>query len=91
MNARTTLDDGTRINGLSEFKSYLREQRSHDFARNITERMLRFALGRDTHYYDEQLVQHIVAELESNQWRAQVLLREIVLSDAFRHQNNVIE
>lgn len=90
VNARTTLDDGTRINGLAEFKLYLREKRSRDFARNLTERMLRFALGRDTHYYDEQLVQHIVAELEANRWRAQVLLREIVRSDAFRHQNNSV-
>ena len=90
VNSRTTLDDGTKINGLSEFKIYLREERSEDFVRNLTERMLRFALGRDTQYFDEALVRKIVSQLEADDWRAQTLLREIVHSDAFLKQNNAL-
>ncbi len=82
------INDGTKLDGVVEFKKYLRDVRSGDFARNLTTRMLEFALGREMQYYDEALIRSILKELEADGYRARTLLAAIVRSDAFQKQNN---
>lgn len=91
VNSSTVLDDGTEVDGLVEFKRYLRDKRSRDFARNFVERMLKFAVGRETQYYDEALIQRIVDQLEDDGWKAKSLIKQVVLSDAFRKQDDMLE
>ena len=51
ISAATTLDDGTKVDGLTEFKTYLIEERREDFLRNLTERLFEFSLGRKAAFY----------------------------------------
>ncbi|MCO8124566.1 DUF1588 domain-containing protein [Stieleria sp. TO1_6] len=88
IDARTTLDNGKSIDGLAEFKTYLRQQRHHDFIRNLTIRMFEFALGREMTYHDEAMVRDTTLRLKNNQFRAQTLIQCILESDAMRRQSD---
>ena len=57
------------------------------FKRNLTERLLTYALGRGVEYYDMPLVRSIVKQAEKNNDRFSSIVLGIVKSDAF--QNNV--
>lgn len=90
IDSSTTLENGTRIDGIEQFKEYFLEERKHEFARHLTEKVFEFALGRELQYYDEATVQQILATLEQNEFRARTLLREIVSSPQFLQQNNQV-
>ena len=57
------------------------------FLKNITRRMLAYALGRPLEYYDEPVVANIVAELRENELRAHALILAIVNSHPFQHRS----
>ncbi|MDF1753346.1 MAG: DUF1592 domain-containing protein [Verrucomicrobiales bacterium] len=80
--------DGFTFTGVDELKRWLKAERKEAFLRNISERMLAFALGRELKTFDEGPVLEILAALEANENRAITLLEEIVLSYPFHHQNN---
>ena len=79
---------GFAFSGAAELKAWLRNERKDAFVRNVTERMLAFALGRRIETFDEGPLRKIMAALESNSYRASTLVEEIVLSYPFLHQNN---
>ncbi len=88
IDASAEIDDGTKLDGVVEFKTYLRDVRSEDFARNLTTRLLEFALGREMQYYDEAMIRQILAELKADGYHAQTLLAAIIRTEAFQKQNN---
>ena len=57
--------------------------RQDQFSRNLTERMLTYALGRGLQYHDKCVVDDITQQLEENEYRFHILINEIVKSDAF--------
>lgn len=79
---------GAKFNGFAEFKTLLLS-RKRDFARQITSKMLGYALGRSLVDRDDGTIEAIVDKLEANDYRSDVLLREIVLSVPFRNRNEV--
>jgi hypothetical protein len=87
VSAATTLDDGTQVNGLAEFKEYVIKERRDDFIRNITERLFEFALGRKAVFTDEAMIRDIMKQVEADDFRARTLIREIVASEAFQTQS----
>jgi hypothetical protein len=62
--------------------------RKDEFLRNVTEKMLAYALGRGLEYYDQPTVKEIRDALAKNQLRSSTLVLEIVKSYPFRYRRN---
>jgi hypothetical protein len=75
--------DGTKFSGIHELKQALFKRREL-FLQNLTAKLMGYALGRGLNPEDRCAVDAIVRKLEQNQASAQLLVREIVLSEAFQ-------
>ena len=85
------LPDGTPFVGPAGLKRALLEHRHDDLVRQVTSKMLAYALGRQLEYYDEPAVRTIVAALEADGFRFQTLLQEIAASYPFQYKKNRVE
>jgi hypothetical protein len=85
IDASGELPDGTRIDGPWELRALLM-QRKDLFVRNLTTKLLGYALGRGLTLQDACTVNSIVAEVRANDYDAQTLIEAIVLSAPFRYQ-----
>jgi hypothetical protein len=79
------LPDGTKFDGVQELKAILMN-RKDVVIRNLTSKMLGYALGRGLRMEDSCTVDEIVAKLRENDYGAQTLVEQIVLSVPFRYQ-----
>jgi hypothetical protein len=79
------LPDGTAFEGPDQLKAVLLEKKSL-FVRNLTNKMLGYALGRGLTLKDSCVVDNIVAEVERNNYNAQTLINSVVMSMPFRYQ-----
>ena len=79
------LPDGANVQGPYGLKLALL-QRKELFVRNLTTKMLGFALGRGLTLRDSCTVDRIVAELKERDYRVQALMELIVLSVPFQYQ-----
>ena len=61
IDASGTLVDGTKFDGPVEFRNVLLERRV-EFVDTVVERLLTYALGRGTEYYDRPAIRKIVRE-----------------------------
>jgi hypothetical protein len=82
VDASGTLPTGETFNGSLELVEIL-SRRKENFARNVTQKLLTFALGRGLEYYDKCAVDKIMAALERNNYRFSTLAAEIAKSDPF--------
>ena len=82
---RGELPDGTLVAGPQSLKAALLDRKDL-FVRNLTVKMLGYALGRGLTMQDSCTVDRIVAELKENDYRAQKLIELIVLSVPFQYQ-----
>jgi hypothetical protein len=82
---RGELPDGTTVAGPQSLKAALLDRKDL-FVRNLTVKMLGYALGRGLTVQDSCTVDRIVAELRENDYRAQKLVELIVLSVPFQYQ-----
>lgn len=78
-----TLPDGKSFNGASGLKQILKGQ-SDAFTRNLTEKLLTFALGRGLEGYDEAVVEKISRKVAANDYRFSTIVQEIVNSKPFQ-------
>lgn len=85
VDATGQLLDGTRVHGPDELKAALLQKKDL-FIRNLTSKMLGYALGRGLTLEDSCTVDDIVAKVKDNDYRAQALMKAIVLSVPFRYQ-----
>lgn len=88
IDASGQLPDGATFAGVEELKVLLVRSRQAAFVRNITERLLSFALGRQLQYYDEPAVDQIVAAVRADDDSAATLVKAIVRSYPFQFRNN---
>ncbi|MBV8819378.1 MAG: DUF1588 domain-containing protein, partial [Acidobacteriaceae bacterium] len=79
------LVDGTKFHGADELKTVLM-QRKDDVIRNLSAKMLGYALGRSLTLSDSCAVDEIVEQVKKNDYRAQALIEAVVLSVPFRYQ-----
>jgi len=79
------LADGTKFKGPDELKAVLLDHKDQ-FIRNLTTKMLGYALGRGLTVKDSCAVDSIVAQLKDNNYSAQTLIEAIVLSVPFQYQ-----
>jgi hypothetical protein len=85
VDTRGELPDGTKFEGPDELKAMLLS-RKDVFIRNLTSKLLGYALGRGLRLEDSCTVDQIVARLKADDYKAQTLVMEIVLSTPFRYQ-----
>lgn len=87
VDASGVLATGGKFTGAAELKTHLQKRRD-DFARNLTEKMLAYALGRGLEPADVPTVRAITKKLTANDFRAQTLMQEIVKSYPFQYRKN---
>lgn len=63
-------------------------KRKGDFARNLTSRLLTYALGRGLEHTDRPVVDAILKRTEAGEYRFHDVIREVVLSQPFRYQRS---
>jgi hypothetical protein len=78
-----TLPDGSSFSGARDLKKILRT-RSDAFTRNLTEKLLTFALGRGLESDDEPVVAQIASRVAANEHKFSTLVVEIVNSKPFQ-------
>ena len=88
VDASGELPDGTVFQGVGELRNLLVEKREQDFVRCIVEKMLIYATGRGTEYYDQCAIDQIAEYAEHNNNQFAYLIAGIILSDPFQKQGH---
>ena len=82
--------DGTNVNGPVELRQALMKY-SPQFVRNITERLMTFALGRGVEYEDMPVIRSIVRTADKDNDRFMAILMGIVKSDPFQMRTKEVD
>ena len=88
--AAGSLPSGTTFDGPVGLKRTLLSERHDDLVRQTATKMLAYALGRQLEYYDEPAVRKILAQLETDDYRFQTLIKAIVNSYPFRSKKTPV-
>ncbi|HEV7608450.1 MAG TPA: DUF1592 domain-containing protein [Steroidobacteraceae bacterium] len=75
---------GETFNSVSELKKVLVSKHRQDFYRTLTDRLLIYATGRGTEYYDTETIDGIVQRLNDNEGRFSALLMGVIESAPFQ-------
>ncbi|HBN76975.1 MAG TPA: hypothetical protein DD473_14395 [Planctomycetaceae bacterium] len=78
------LPGGGELNGIDGLRSYLLEQRREDFLRQFCRKLLGYALGRSVQLSDKPLLDDMLVQLNSHEYRVSTAIELIVLSPQFR-------
>jgi hypothetical protein len=90
IDASATLWDGTKVNGPAELRQALGKY-SGQFVRNITERLMTFALGRGVEYEDMPVIRGIVRDADQDNDRFMAILMGIIKSGPFQMRVKQVE
>ena len=83
IDASGTMPDGTPFSGINDFRTILMSS-PDQFVHTLTDKLLMYALGRGTEYYDSPAIRQIMREVESNNYKFSSLIMSIVKSVPFR-------
>jgi hypothetical protein len=78
-----TLTDGSRFRGVDGLRDVLM-QRQEQFVQTITERLLAYALGRKTEYYDRPLIRSVTRNAAAHQYCWSDIILGIIDSQSFQ-------
>jgi hypothetical protein len=87
IDATAELVDGTPLDGPASLRKAL-VGRSHAFVAAMTEKMLMYAAGRETKYYDMPAVRAIMKDAARSRYRFSDLVLGIVRSAPFQMRTN---
>ena len=87
VDASGVLPGGEKFEGPAALRTVLLG-RKEEIIRNVTQKMLAYALGRGLEYYDTPTVNTIVKALAKSDYRSSVLITEIVKSFPFGYRRN---
>lgn len=87
IDASGVLVDGTAFEGPAELKQILLQEKAL-FARNLTRKMLSFALGREIRFQDKPTVDHLSEHLLENDFHTVSFITELVTSFPFRYRKS---
>jgi hypothetical protein len=79
------LPTGATFSNPAELKRLLGE-READLARNLTERLMAHALGRQLEGYDEIIIDRLMARIAQDGYRMRTILTEVITSYLFTHR-----
>jgi hypothetical protein len=85
VDAAGELPGGKHFSSPKELKAIIAERRD-DFARNLVERLLAYALCRRLEGYDEVVVDGLMHQIAADDYRMQTLIRAVVTSYPFTHR-----
>lgn len=85
IDAKGELPDGSVFEGPEQLKAVFLNKRDV-FVRNLTSKILGYALGRGLTLQDSCTVDQIMAEVKQNDYSAQSLINAVVMSAPFRYQ-----
>ncbi len=80
----TVLDNGQQIDGIAGLREYLLHERRDDVVRQFCRKLLGYALGREVQLSDEPLLAEMQQKLKAGDYRFNVAVEAIVLSEQFR-------
>lgn len=86
IDASGKLPDGTAFVGVEDLKRILSTERRDQFVRCLAEKMLIYALGRGTEYYDKCAIDKIMADVQRSDYKFAYLLAAIIESEPFQKQ-----
>jgi hypothetical protein len=75
---------GETFDSVSELKKVLVSKHRQDFYRTLTDRLLIYATGRGTEYYDTETIDEIVQRLNGNEGRFSAMLMGVIESAPFQ-------
>jgi hypothetical protein len=78
------LDSGETFSGFAGLRDILADQKKDLFIRNVTRKMLTYALGRGLEVYDEAAVENITSKLPERDYRFADLVFGVVQSVPFQ-------
>lgn len=87
VDASGVLPDGEKFEGPAALRTVLLG-RKEEIVRNVTQKMLAYALGRGLEYFDTPTVNSIVKALAGSDYRSSVLITGIVKSFPFNYRRN---
>ena len=79
------LPGGKDFSTPAELKKLL-AQREADLARNLTERLMAYALGRQLEGYDEVVLDQLMERIARDEYRVQTIVTEVTTSYLFTHR-----
>ena len=83
IDASASLPDGTKFDGVAGLRALLVSHRE-DFLRTFTGKLLGYAIGRGTEYYDQPAIRGIVHVAAAEDYRWSAIILGIVKSPPFR-------
>lgn len=90
VDATGNLPPGGAFSGPEELKRRLLDRRG-EFVKHLTRKLLGYALGRELDEFDQCVVDRTAKLLADNDFRAALLVEEIVVSHPFRHRYHKLE
>ena len=85
IDAAGKLPDGKSFSTPAELKSLLAERKA-DVARNLTKRLMAYALGRQLEGYDEIVIDQLMVKIAPDDYRMQTMIIEVINSYLFTHR-----
>ncbi|MCP4847832.1 MAG: DUF1592 domain-containing protein [Verrucomicrobiaceae bacterium] len=85
INPAGKLPDGKEFNTPAELKRLL-AKREADLARNLTERLMAYALGRHLEGYDDVVIDQLMVKIREDNYRMRTIITEVITSYLFTHQ-----
>jgi len=79
------LPDGKKFSTPAELKRLL-AKREADLARNFTERLMAYALGRQLRGYDDVVIDQIMVKIAKDDYRVRAIITEVITSYLFTHR-----
>jgi hypothetical protein len=86
IDASGELPTGEVIKNPADLIRLIREKKSEQFARTLTEKLMTYAIGRGIEYYDRCAIDKILSETSKNDYRFKDLLLAIIYSDPFQRK-----
>ena len=86
------LPDGTKFTGEAGLRHYLLEARRNDFLKHFCKKLLGYSLARGVQLSDEPLLDEMLVNLRTNDYRFSAAVETIIRSQQFRFQRgNTVE
>ncbi|MCM8543482.1 MAG: DUF1592 domain-containing protein [Lentisphaeraceae bacterium] len=81
-----TIPGGITLKNTNQLKDYIIKEKSEQFARGLTEKLLSYAIWRDVAFYDRELVQELNQKFVKSGYNVGTLIEEIALSKKFQRR-----
>ncbi|MBA2112864.1 DUF1592 domain-containing protein [Bremerella alba] len=90
-NAGVAIDSAGKLPGGESFSTPaelkgLLAKRKEDLARNLTERFMAYAIGRNLEGYDEVVIDQLMVKIAQEDYRMRTMIAEVITSYLFTHR-----